>query len=68
MRKAIATPDGMTYVDLTPAEEAQRQAEANAHANRPPPIPRFEGVATAIENAPDWTAAKGLIVQWMRGQ
>ena len=68
MRKAIATPDGMEYVDLTPAEEAQRQIEANAHANRPPPIPRFEGIAKAIEQSPDWAAAKGLIAQWMRDQ
>ncbi len=70
MRKAIATAPGQPteYVDLTTQEESRRQADAQAHINRPPPIPKFDGIAKALEQAPDWAAAKGLIAQWLRDQ
>ncbi len=44
LRKAIATPPGekTLYVDLTPEEEAARQAEVDAVLNAPPPPPTPE--------------------------
>lgn len=66
MKKAIATPPGQPekYVDLTPAEQAQRQKDAERQ--RKPYVPRFEAEAVAVESAADLAAVKAVVAEALR--